>query len=174
MLGVYLASPLDRTTYLLAKLLSVMAILAIVTIGPPLLLLIALSLEGSGPDGWVDFFSVLARIVGSGLMVSLFFSVLSMAVSATTDRKGAATAATLGVLVGSTTVANILVDFDYSRNFYLMDLLSLPTELAYRIHGEQGGWRDIETSLVWLAVLGVIVACGSWVWLRYRSLLVRR
>lgn len=174
MLGVYLASPLDRTTYLLAKLLSVMAILAIVTIGPPLLLLIALSLEGSGPEGWVNFFEALGRILLSGVMISLFFSTLSMAVSATTDRKGAATATTLGVLVGSAVVGNTLVEFDYSPKYRLMDLLGLPSELAFRIHDEAGNWRDISSSLVWLTVVGIILACAGWVWLRYRSLLVRR
>ncbi len=174
MLGVYLSSPLDRTTYLLAKLLAVMTILALVTIGPPLLLLIALSLEGSGPEGWINFFETLGRIVLAGFMVSLFFSALSMAVSATTDRKGAATATTLGLLVGSAAVGNTLVEFDYSRKFLLMDLLGLPSELAFRVHNELGNWRDIESVFVWLAVVGIIVACGSWVWLRYRSLLVRR
>lgn len=174
MLGVYLASPLDRTTYLVAKLLAVMSILAIVTIGPPLLLLIALSFEGSGPDGIVNFFETLGRIVIAGLMVSLFFSALSMAVSATTDRKGAATATTLGLLVGSSAVGNSLVDFDYSRKFRLMDLLGLPSELTFRIHNERGNWPDIGSSLIWLTVIGIIVVCGAWVWLRYRSLLVRR
>ena len=54
MLGVYLASPLDRRTYLAGKGLATAGILALVTTGPPLLLLIALSLEGSGPGSWTD------------------------------------------------------------------------------------------------------------------------
>jgi hypothetical protein len=40
MLGLYLASPLTRDTYLLAKALAVVPVLAIVTVGPPLLLLV--------------------------------------------------------------------------------------------------------------------------------------
>lgn len=175
LLGVYLASPLDRTTYLLAKLLAIMALLALVTVGPPLLLLIALSIEGSGPDGIVDFFKVLWHIALSGVMVSLFFSALSMAVSATTDRKGAATATTLGLFVGTAAVSNILVDNGYSTKNLLYNVLLLPQELTFRIHGENSGnMRGVDTELLWLALVGAIVACGLWVWLRYRQLLVRR
>jgi ABC-2 type transport system permease protein len=175
LLGVYLASPLDRTTYLLAKLLAIMALLGLVTVGPPLLLLIALSIEGSGPDGIGDFLKVLWRIALSGVMVSLFFSALSMAVSATTDRKGAATATTLGLFVGTAAVSNILVDNGYSTKNLLYNVLLLPQELTFRIHGENSGnMRGVDTELLWLALVGAIVACGLWVWLRYRQLLVRR
>jgi ABC-2 type transport system permease protein len=175
LLGVYLASPLDRTTYLLAKLLAIMTLLALVTVGPPLLLLIALSIEGSGPDGIVDFLKVLWRIALSGIMVSLFFSAISMAVSATTDRKGAATATTLGLFVGTAAVSNILVDNGYSTKNLLYNILLLPQELTFRIHDENSGnMRGVDTELLWLALVGAIIACGAWVWLRYRQLLVRR
>ena len=48
MLGLYLASPLTRTTYG-AKAVSVVGLLALVTLGPPLLLLVAVTLVGRGP-----------------------------------------------------------------------------------------------------------------------------
>jgi ABC-2 type transport system permease protein len=43
-LGVYLSSPLNRSTYLLAKAIAVVGVLLLVTLGPPLLLLIGLAL----------------------------------------------------------------------------------------------------------------------------------
>lgn len=177
MLGVYLASPLDRATYLLGKTLSVMSILAVVTIGPPLLLLIALSLEDAGPGSWGEGLSLAWRIILSGAVMGAFYAAVSMAISATTDRKGAATAATIGVLIGSTAVANAVVEGgDQSRLWLLGDLASLPFELAHRIHGEQGDWasRDISTGLIWLVALGVIGVCAAWIWDRYRRMLVRR
>ncbi|MEL6982019.1 MAG: ABC transporter permease [Actinomycetota bacterium] len=177
MLGVYLASPLDRTTYLLGKTIAIASILAVVTIGPPLVLLIGLSLADSGPAGWGEGIELGWRIILSGAVMSAFYAAISMAVSATTDRKGAATATIIGLMLGSLAVANAVVDGgDQSELFRLGDLASLPFELASRIHGEEGAWanRDISTGLIWLAVLGIIAACSVWVWDRYRRVLVRR
>jgi ABC-2 type transport system permease protein len=177
MLVVYLASPLDRKTYLAGKTIAVSSILAIVTIGPPLLLLIALSLEDAGPDTWGEGFELAWHIIVSGAVMSAFFAAISMAVSATTDRKGAATATIIGVLVGSTAVANAVVEGgDQSEVFRLGDLLTLPFELASRIHGEEGEWarRDISTPMIWFTVLGIVALCAAWVWDRYRRMLVRR
>ena len=177
MLGVYLASPLDRTSYLLGKTIAITSILAIVTIGPPLLLLIALSLEEAGPATWGEGFSLAFRIIVAGGLMSAYFAAISMAVSATTDRKGAATATTLGLLIGSSAVTNTLIEGgDLSQLIHLGDLLALPFELAFRIHGEEGDWaqRDLSTSLMWLAAIGIIAVCSGWVWDRYRRMLVRR
>ena len=54
-LGVYLASPLNRSTYLLAKAIAVGAVLLCVTLGPPLLLLIGLALQNDGPRSFASF-----------------------------------------------------------------------------------------------------------------------
>ncbi len=177
MLGVYLASPLDRATYLLGKTIAIATILAIVTIGPPMLLLIAFSLVDAGPDGWGEGFKVFFRILGAGALMSAFYASISMAVSAATDRKGAAIASTIGLLFGSTVITNGLVDGgDLSEKIRLGDLLTLPTELTFRIHDEQGSWSstDIPTSLMLLTAFGIIFACSAWIWDRYRRMLVRR
>jgi len=177
MLGVYLASPLNRRTYLLGKTIAITSILAIVTIGPPLLLLIALSLEDAGPASWSEGLGLGIRIIAAGGVMSAFYAAISMAVSATTDRKGAATATTLGLLIGSAAVTNGLVEGgDLSTKVYLGNLLAMPLELAFRIHGETGDWtaRQVSTSLMALAAAGIIAACSAWVWDRYRRMLVRR
>src|SRR4029079_7644811 len=59
MLGLYLASPLNRNTYLIAKALAVTGILALVTVGPPLLYLIGLTLNDRGPSGFGGFLGIL-------------------------------------------------------------------------------------------------------------------
>ncbi|NNF54871.1 MAG: ABC transporter permease subunit [Acidimicrobiales bacterium] len=177
MLGVYLASPLDRRSYLAAKAISVAIMLGIVTIGPPLFLMIAFVLEGSGPGGFLETLETGAKIIAAGLMMSAVYTAVSFAVSATTDRSGTATAGTLGALVGSTAIANIVVEnTDVSDNVLLFSLLELPGELAFRIHGEVGEWRPgaISTSNMWLAVAGILVVSSLWVWSRYGPLLVRR
>ena len=49
LLGMYLASPLDRNTYLLSKAAAVTAILSIITIGPLLLILLSYTILGPRP-----------------------------------------------------------------------------------------------------------------------------
>ena len=51
MLGLYLASPLTRDSYLSSKAAAVMAVLGLVTLGPPLFMLLARTIAGTGPDG---------------------------------------------------------------------------------------------------------------------------
>ena len=60
-LGIYLASPLNRTTYLLAKAIAVVGVLLLVTLGPPLLLLIGLALQNAGPRTSPTFMETLGR-----------------------------------------------------------------------------------------------------------------
>lgn len=177
MLGLYLASPLNRTTYLVAKALSVLAILAVVTMGPPLLVLIALTLEGSGPDGTVDFVTLLVRIVASGFVVSLLHTSVSLAVAATTDRKAAATATVIGLLIGSTAVTGSLVEGGgFPAWVNLGNLIGLPMELVFRIHGEVGDWTvdELPTWAMAAAHLSWVALCVAWIAYRYRKLQVRR
>ncbi|MBT8241752.1 MAG: ABC transporter permease [Acidimicrobiia bacterium] len=177
MLGVYLASPLDRRTYLTSKAIAVAIMLGIVTIGPPLFLMIALWLEGSGPAGLTEFLQDGGRIIASGAMMSAVYTAVSFGVSAATDRTGTAIASTIGLLVGSTTIASILAETtDVSSSVRLLNLLTLPVELAFRIHGEAGspGWQSISTTNMSLAVLAIVTLSAVWVWSRYGPLLVRR
>ena len=109
--------------------------------------------------------------------MSAFYAAISMAISATTDRKGAATATIIGLMIGSLAITNAVVDGgDQSELWRLGDLASLPFELTSRIHGEEGEWasRDISTGLIWLVAVGIIAACAVWIWDRYRRMLVRR
>ena len=87
MLGLYLASPLTATPTWSPRRLSIASVLLIVTLGPPLLLLIGFTLEGHGPDGSVDFVLLLLRIVGAGVAVAVLYTALvAGACRATTDR----------------------------------------------------------------------------------------
>jgi len=178
MLGLYLASPLTRNTYLLAKATAVVAMLALVTLGPVLLMLVGLTIVGLGPDGPADLLVLLGRIVLGGLAVAVLQTSLSLAVSATTSRKAAASAAIILVLLASTAVSGALVEeADASPWFFLIDLLQLPIELVHRIYDQPSGISATYTltdgSLVgayaaWTALFGLFT------WWRYRRLAVTR
>ncbi len=177
LLGVYLASPLNRPFYLVGKAISVFIMLLLVTLGPPLLMLIAFSLQNMGPDGFGAWIEVLAKIVVSSAVLGILYTALSMAVSATTDRLAVATASVLALIPGSAVVSDVMVDqAELNPVLRLANLLYLPRALIFRIHGETGGWpaNDNPTWSLWLAWAGWTGAAVAWIWLRYRTLLVRR
>ena len=176
LLGVYLAAALNRPFYLLGKAIAVVLLMLLVTLGPPLLLLLGLTLQGFGPDGFVEWMETLLQIVASSFAIGLLFTAVAMAISATTDRTMIASASVLAVIPGSSIVTATMVDgIGLSSHLRLFDLLVLPLALVFRIHGEQGTiWADNPSWTVVAAWLGWTLAALGWVWFRYRRLLVRR
>jgi ABC-2 type transport system permease protein len=178
MLGLYLASPLDRTTYVLAKAAAVGFVLSIVTVGPLLLMLVANTVIGTGPDDPVAWLTALARILAGGLAISAVHTSLSLAVSSLTPRRAAASATIVLVLIASGAVVDRLVfGANWSANLRAFHLLALPFELVFRIFGEQVD----EPRLAAVPTLLIVGANAGWtlffsavVWLRYRTLPVTR
>ncbi|MEA3019963.1 MAG: type transport system permease protein [Actinomycetota bacterium] len=175
MLGMYLASPLTRETYLLAKVLAVLPVLALVTIGPQLLLLIGRTLVSSGPSSALDFLALLGQAVVAGAVVSALYTALSLAAASLTDRRAVASAGVILLLLVSSAVTSALVNGAGSdQRIYLLNGFRLPFELVQRIYGEPGGLPGIGTSSLVAAVVAWIAAsCGIVVW-RYRKLTVAR
>jgi ABC-2 type transport system permease protein len=175
MLGLYLASPLTRDTYLVAKGVSVGGLLALTTLGPPMLLLVANTLQGIGPDGPGDVALVFGRVVLAGVVLSAFFTSLSLACAACTDRRAIASAAIILLLFVTAAVTSVLVDPvgapDWVNAF---NLAAAPFELARRVFGEPGEVPEISTVALVVADVVVTVACSTLVWLRYRRLAVTK
>lgn len=177
MLGVYLASPLDRLRYLLGKATAVLLLLLVVTLGPPLLVLIAFSLQNEGPSGFSEWVTVFLRIVASSTVVGALYGAVGLAISASTDRRTVATAAILWVIPGSAIVTDILVnDGGMNPIVRLANIMFLPRAIVFRIHREFGGWpiNDNPTWTLWVAFAGWLVLSVAWIWYRYRDMLVRR
>jgi len=177
LLGVYLASPLDRPNYLIGKAISVFILLLAVTLGPPLLMLIAFSLQNMGPDGFGQWLETFGQIILSSAVLGVLYTAIGLAVSATTDRIPVATATILALIPGSAIVTDIMVgEADLNPVFRLANLLFLPRALVFRIHGEVGGWPSAQnpTWTLWLAWAAWVVGSIAWIWHRYRRLLVRR
>ncbi len=177
LLGVYLAAALNRPLYLVGKAVAVFLLLLLVTLGPPLLLLVSLSLQSLGPDGFIEWIRVFMRILASSMVLGLLFMAVSLAVAATTDRTMIASAAVLAIIPGSTIVTATMVDgIGLTAHLRLFDLLVLPQAVIFDLHDESNVWPRSENPIwtVYLAWLGWMVACLGWVWYRYRRLLVRR
>lgn len=174
-LSLYLAAPLTRTTYLLAKAAAVALVLTFVTMGPPLVLLLGRALQGQGPDGPAGFLAVLVRIVGAGLMMSAFYTSVSLGVASLTDRRAFAAGGTLLAIFGTNIVAGILVAvLDLAEAFLLVNFNFPPIEMMFRIFGKEGPLTETDTWLVAAAVVGWSAAGLGLAWWRYQRLRVTR
>lgn len=182
MLGLYMASPLNRDTYLLAKFAAVTAVMGIMTVGPSLLMLIAYALgdarpdaieiysdgafqlsgQGYGPDGVDGWLVELGRILASGLAMAAFWAALSLAVSSLTSRRARASVAIfLGVVVSAIVAGALAEGLEVGDGFALLDMYSLPNEAVYRIYGEVSDADTITTELDTWAVVLALVGCTS-------------
>jgi ABC-2 type transport system permease protein len=180
LLGLYLASPLDRDRYLVAKSIGVATVIAIVTIGPPLLLLAGYTIVGLGPDGPLDFLLMLVRVVAAGAAVAALYTTLSMAVASVTTRNAAATAAIVVILITSGILTGALVEeAGANEHVALLNLFGLPLEVVYRIYGESSAEDEhVLSQLSTGAVVGAYVAWtlafAAFVRYRYQRLDVTR
>ena len=182
LLGVYLTSPLDRHTYLLSKLAAVVACISGVTLLPVLIMALAKSLQGTGPSPG-DLVVLIGRIVLSGAMLALFYSILSLATSSLTDRKGFASAGNVlaAIVTGAvaTAVRRSLSDgadlFSGKGDWtVVIDLANLPLEIVRRIYGERGNFSGASSlALVAGLLTWTVLGLALMVW-RYQKLEVTR
>lgn len=171
-LGLMLASPLDRTTYLLANAGALVGVLVVVTVGPPLLGQVGFALlDVPGPALLV----VLVRVLASGIVLSVLYGMVGLAGASLTDRRGFASAGIFLVLVGLSVVTEVLREaLELGDWVGVLDVANFGMVLVERIHGVGGGMSDVPTLLLVAAALGWVAVLGLVVHLRYRRLAVVR
>jgi ABC-2 type transport system permease protein len=171
-LGLYLASPLDRNTYLLANAGALFTVLFVVTLGPPLLIQLGLALlDVPGPA----LLLLLARVVAAGVALSVLLGMVGLAGASLTDNRGFAAAGVFVSLIGLGVVAGVLNEaLDLPGWTEMLNVASLALEAAARLHGEEATIAGVSTPTialgwsVWVAALTTLVAT------RYRRLAVIR
>jgi ABC-2 type transport system permease protein len=174
MLGLYLASPLTRRTYVLSKITAVMLLLAVATLGPPLLMMVANVLQSQGPDGPLGVATLLVRVVVAGAVVATVYTSVSLGISSLTDRRAIASAGVLLTIVGTTAVVGVLVEgVGVGEWLYMFDLSAAPFELVSRIYGERG---NVDAGTVALVVGNAfwVVLGATTIWWRYRRIEVTK
>ena len=134
MFGIYMASPLNRRSYLLAKFQAIFAVINFVTLLPVVFLLIGYLAVGIGPEGISEISSTALRIVLSGTAVALFYSVIGMAIATLTNKAGVGSAVVIMTFLASAFLANALVDAaDAPFWVQAFSLSQLPMDIAARI-----------------------------------------
>ncbi|MEP1125263.1 MAG: ABC transporter permease subunit [Ilumatobacter sp.] len=175
MLALYLSTPLHRGTYLVSKMLAVAATLGLVTLGPPVLVLLGYTFDGSGPDGFGNWMIVLLRIVLSGVAVSAALTSISMAASCLTDRRAFAAIGVVLLVLASPILASALVEgAEMSENWRLIDVFSMPFELVFRIFGDPGNFPAVSTQAVVAVNVAWTVGGLAVVAWRYSRLVIAR
>jgi ABC-2 type transport system permease protein len=174
MLGLYLAGPLDRNRYVLAKGGAVLTVMLVITVGPLLFMLSAFVVAGYGPE-LRDTPALLLRILASGLATALLYASVSLAISSFTTRRAAAAVAIVLVLFAPAIVVRSAIESAGAPN--ALDLLSLPfvaADLSYRIFGEDPAddapIEQLSSGLVAAGLIAAIAAAAVTCWLRYRRI----
>lgn len=172
-LGLYLASPLNRTTYLVTNAAALGAVLFVVTLGPPLLGQVGFALlDVSGPPLAL---SVL-RIVASAIVLATLYGMVGIAGASFTDRRAFASAGIFLGLFGLTIASEVLRDaLDLPGWVQLMDIATLGIALVNRIHAiEAVDLPDVATPVLVLGAIAWVVVLGALSHWRYRRLEVVR
>jgi ABC-2 type transport system permease protein len=174
LLALYLAGPLDRNRYLVAKAAGVTGVMLLITVAPLLFMLAAFVLAGLGPS-LGETPELLLQIVASGVATALLYASLSMAVSSFTTRKTAAAVASVLLFFVPVSVVRSAIESAGAPDE--LDLLSFPfvaADLSYRIFGETPEDGESIAALSAGVVAGglatTIVAAFFVCWLRYRRI----
>ena len=156
MLGLYLAGPLDRGRYLLAKAAAVVAVMLLMTLAPPLFLVSAYAVEGLGPSALRAPRPRAAhrrhRVVDRGALRRAWGS------ASRASRRGRRSRASrwCSLVLVPGIVAEIAIESGGAPDeLSLADLLSLPTELALRVFGEDPSEGAHRARLDGAVVVGV-------------------
>lgn len=178
-LGLYLASPLTRTTYLAAKAAAVAGAVVLVTVGPPLLLLAGEAIQNEGPRGFGAFMTMLSQTILAGGALAIMFTALALVIPSLTDRRAFASAGGVLVLIGSAAISSILAfGLRLGDGWLLLGLQRLPFEVTTRIFDRRGLPTPSETPLptaeVALAAIGVTVLAAAITWWRVARATVTR
>ena len=172
MFALYLSTPLTKPTYLLAKAIAVVGTLWLIVGGPVILAFIGYTLQDQGPDGFLGWLSVAARLLAAGLLISAIFTAMSLAASSITDRRAFASVAVILLLFGGSIASEMMVDQgEMSRYIRLLDPVSAPLELPVRFFGGvSADFQGVSTLAVYLACAGWLLVPTAIIALRYRKL----
>lgn len=180
MLALYLASPLTRSTYVLAKALGLFAAMLLITVGPLVFLVFGLMFAGIGPDGFFGVIEAVMRAVAAGSLTALFFTAFGFFLSSFPRRWGVASVAIVGSGLVPVFAAGVLeAETKVSDWAALISFPQVIEEAGQRIM-DSDAWGPLEgldaRSSGLLIALTLAITAGLVIasWWRYQHIEVER
>jgi len=179
MLALYLASPLNRTTYVLAKFIGIFSVMLLVTVAPIVFLQVAFTLVGSGPGGIVDFVASIARAIVAGGILAAALTGLGMFISSFPKRWGIASVAIVATMLIPIIVAAILTEGADAPDWVMFlsppDILGKAWEhlIGDPVNNSLALDR-LDSTLVVLAAIAYAAVFVGLTWWRYQHIEVDR
>jgi len=159
-LRMYMTSNLNPAAYVAAKVVAAWSVLALVTMLPVIILLVAYSLLGHGPTSVTDWLKNLAEILGVGLLLATFYGTIALAISSLTDRNSFASAGIILTFVLSGAALGILQGpLKAPAWVLLVNVNQLPTEFGSRIYQVSDAGSEAAKVPTW----EVAAAAAAWV-----------
>jgi ABC-2 type transport system permease protein len=180
-LALLFTRPVTRADYLLAKLAALLLVVGLIAVVPLVVLFLGNTLTADSAATYLrEHLDDLGRILLAGVALTVFYSVVALAAASLTDRRALATAGLLGVMLGSSALANILfftTRFDGRRWFALLSLGGVPLRFVDWLFGDGFDPGSLAqqaglTGPTYLAEMAVIVAVAGGV-LAWRVLRLR-
>lgn len=179
MLAMYLASPLNRTSYVIAKAIGIFLVMLLVTVAPILFLVIAHTLVGVGPGGVLDFVELFIRALLAGSLVAAAFTGIGMFISSIPKRWGIASVSIVAAMLVPEIVTGVLTETADAPNW--VSLFAPGSVLAKsweHILGDVLNNRlaidELSGTLVVLTAVAYAVVFLGATWWRYQSIEVDR
>ena len=173
MLALYLAGPLDRNRYLLAKGSAVYLVMLAMSLGPLLFMYLAFVVAGFGPSA-SETPKLLLQILASGLATGIAYAALSLATASFTTRRAVAAVAVILLLLVPDIAVRAAIESGAPDALSLLGMPAVVYELSYRIFGEaKPGDTPITRVSTELVLAGFFMWTGlsaAVCWLRYRRI----
>lgn len=179
MLAMYLASPLTRTTYVIAKAIGLFIVMLLVTVAPIVFLVIAFTLVGAGPGGLLDFIELMGRALFAGLISAAFYTAVGMFISSVPKRWGIASVSIIAAFIIPSIVTGILTEGadapDWIAALAPTDMVSKAWQHILDDVTFNGFAIDrLSGTLVTLAALAYTAVFIGLTWWRYQNIEVDR
>jgi ABC-2 type transport system permease protein len=148
-LSLYFSTAVSRFDYLAGKIL---AALLLVTMAPVLLLYVGTILFAVHPLGYVQHHWLdVPRIVGSGLIVAVFFALVGLAISSLTSRRAFAVGGYLAFLAIPTVIGGVLGDALNHHGLHVLAFAASPIKAG---QGLFPGYSDPSgiSAVTWASV----------------------